>query len=47
MRRKSPKSRFWTLLSTFNIAALLFPLYQFAQAGTNDGQGFAILLTLG
>lgn len=47
MRRKSGKSNFWTLLSALNLAALLFPVYQYAQAEMNDGQTFALVLTLG
>ena len=47
MTQKTPKTRFWLVLATLNIAALLYPVGLYLQADSNDTQFSAIIAAVG
>jgi hypothetical protein len=47
MSQKSKKTRFWTILTTVNIVAMIYPVTLYFQADNSDAQFFAAIVLLG
>lgn len=47
MTKKTQKTRFWVILATINIAAMIYPVSLYVQANSNETQFFAAILLLG
>lgn len=47
MKRRSRKVKFWTILATINIAAMIYPINLYVGAQDNYNQGFSRLILLG
>ncbi len=47
MTRKTKKTRFWVILATINIAALIYPVSLYVQADSNNRQFFAAMILVG
>lgn len=47
MRPRSQKARFWTILATINVVAMIYPVTLYFQADNGDAQLFATIVLLG
>jgi hypothetical protein len=47
MSQKSNKTRFWTILTTINIAAMIYPVTLYVQAENSEAQFSAAIVLLG
>ena len=47
MTQKTKKTRFWVILATINIAAMIYPVSLYAQADSNETQLFAAMVLVG
>ncbi len=47
MRQRSPKTRFWTILTIINIVAMIYAVELYLQADNSDAQIYAAIVLLG
>jgi len=47
MKRRNGKVKFWMVLATINIAAMIYPINLYIGAQDNDDRGFSRLILLG
>ncbi len=46
MSQQTQKSKFWTILTLINIAAMIYPFGLYVQADSNEAQIFAVITLL-
>jgi len=47
MTQTTQKTKFWVILAIINIAAMIYPVTLYVQAGSSDTQFFAAIVLLG